>query len=782
MAFDAGGALYIAELQGHRVRKMDAQQRILVVAGSGVQGYAGDGGPATAAQLDSPAAIALDGTGTLYISDSHNHRVRRVDAATGVITTVAGTGVAGSGGDNGPATAATLDLPVGLALDASGDLWIADARAHRIRNVDARTGVIDTVAGTGSEGDGGDGGPAVQAMLDTPTSLAVDADGNVYVADEHNHRIRRIDAISGVITAVVGGSATAGAQDEEGRGVSLRLPRGLSLDASGMLFVADMGAQKVLRLDPSTGVMQSVAGSGIEGFSGEMGAPLSATLDGPRGAIVSPAGLLTIADTENGRVRQVTGAGLETIAGTGASGVAAAAPLSATTVAMSGPQALPYGSGTVTAHLTASGSATGTVALVEGGAVLASAPVIGNGANLSTAAIAAGAHTVAVLYSGDSTHAASVSVTEMLTVSPAALSVTVNPVNTVYGAVIPVLTGSVSGLLAQDVSRLTIAYTTGATPTSVVGAYPITVLASGTAAGNYALQVVPGLLTVAKAGSATTISQVSVASGTTTLAVNVGVQSRTTGQPTGTVTLLDGDTPIAGAALGGDGMVVLASGSLASGAHMLTVFYPGDSSFLPSTSAATAVNLGGGGSPPPPKGDFALTCTAACSQPLAAGSPANFALSAHWTGAMLSSPVALSVSGLPAYATAAFNPPYLPPGGAVSGFTLTVTVSAQAAMVRGPTREDVGSALGAIYFGLPVILMGRGKKWRLPCRSVARAAFVSIALLCLAGCGDRVTATTQTAGPASKSVPLTVTGTITDPDGVTRQHTTVVTLIVQSTS
>ncbi len=257
VAYDGAGNLYIAEAGMHRVRRVDTQGMITTVAGDGSQGYSGDGGAATAAQMDTPTCVAVDAAGDLYVCDSHNHRIRRVDGVTGVMTTVVGTGAAGFAGDGGLARAAVLDLPVAVAVDAAGNLWVADARSHRVRKVDAGTGVIRTVAGTGVQGFAGDGGLAVAAALDAPSSLAVDAAGNVYVADAHNRRVRRVDAGTGVISTVAGGAG------------ELRLPRGVTVDASGALYISDASAFRVRRVDASGGTV--VVGSGDGGIFGGFG-------------------------------------------------------------------------------------------------------------------------------------------------------------------------------------------------------------------------------------------------------------------------------------------------------------------------------------------------------------------------------------------------------------------------------------------------------------------------------------------------------------------------------
>ena len=267
----------------------------------------GDGGPATQARLAPPAGVAIDGAGNLYIADVNFGHVRKVDGQTGVITTVAGKGKSGSSGDGGPATQAALDDPSGLAIDGSGNLYIADTGNDRVRRVDAATGLITTVAGTGEEGFSGDGGPATQAALDEPHGLAFGGAGNLYIADTGNDRVRRVDAATGLITTVAGtgeegfsgdgGPATQAALDE---------PHGLAFGGAGNLYIADTGNDRVRRVDAATGLITTVAGTGEEGFSGDGGPATQAALDEPSGLAFDGAGNLYIADTRNSRVRRVS--------------------------------------------------------------------------------------------------------------------------------------------------------------------------------------------------------------------------------------------------------------------------------------------------------------------------------------------------------------------------------------------------------------------------------------------------------------------------------------------
>ena len=195
VAFDAAGNLFIADEGSHRIFKVDTSGQLTVVAGIGIFGFSGDGGPATSASLASPVSVALDGAGNLFITDQGNQRIRRVDAATGIITTVAGNGSSGFSGDGGPAISASLSGPIGVALDGTGNLFFADAGNNRIRKVDT-SGIISTVAGNGSFGFSGDGGPATSASLSFPFGVALDGSGNLFIADFSNSRIRKVSFLN----------------------------------------------------------------------------------------------------------------------------------------------------------------------------------------------------------------------------------------------------------------------------------------------------------------------------------------------------------------------------------------------------------------------------------------------------------------------------------------------------------------------------------------------------------------------------------------------------------
>jgi uncharacterized protein (TIGR03437 family) len=311
IAVDPAGNLYIADWGKHRIRKV-ANGVITTVAGNGMEGFSGDNGPATSAQLSSPQGVAVDTAGNLYISDSANQRVREVSG--GVIATVAGGGSYASIGDNGPATSGYLYYPWGVAVDAAGNLYIDDG-AYHIRKVSG--GVITTVTGNGTCCFSGDNGPATSAQLYEPTGVAVDSAGNLYIADTDNDSVRKVS--DGVITTVAGnGTPSFSGDGGLAAGAPLNLPSGVALDSAGNLYIADSFNSRIREV--SGGVITTVAGNGKPGFSGDNGPATSAQFWDAESVAVDAAGNLYIADSGNARIRQVSNGTITTVAGNGTQG------------------------------------------------------------------------------------------------------------------------------------------------------------------------------------------------------------------------------------------------------------------------------------------------------------------------------------------------------------------------------------------------------------------------------------------------------------------------------
>ncbi|HTR54796.1 MAG TPA: hypothetical protein VMJ10_29105, partial [Kofleriaceae bacterium] len=371
VAVDASDRVLIADSLNNRIRMVDTAGIITTIAGTGVAGFGGDGGPAVQAVLDAPSAVAIDGQGRVLLVDESNSRVRAIatdgtistivgstnvpgdglygygDAidfpsavvydsqdrllyyedysvrvrrigADGTLSTIAGDGSYSATGDGGPATAAGIGYVGGMAYDAQGALYITDNENNVLRRVDTN-GTITTIAGTGTAGYSGDGGPATSAMLNYPNGIAIDAQGRILFADYYNARVRRIDTTSGNITTIAG-SGAAGYSGDGAAATSAALngPSGVAVDATGRILIADTNNHRIRRID-TTGVITTIAGTGAAGYSGDGAAATAATLNGPSNVKVDAQGRILIADANNNAIRRIDAGGtITTIAGTGA--------------------------------------------------------------------------------------------------------------------------------------------------------------------------------------------------------------------------------------------------------------------------------------------------------------------------------------------------------------------------------------------------------------------------------------------------------------------------------
>ena len=300
------GALYICEVRNHRVWRLDlASGQARVVAGTGKKGYSGDGGPATQAELNEPYEVRFDRAGNMLFVEMQNHLVRRVDAKTGVISTVAGSGMPGFAGDGGPATKAQFRVPHSIALDDAGNLYIADIGNHRIRRVDARSGQIDSIAGTGEKELPVDGQQARGKPMLGPRALYVDR-GTLWIALREGHSVWKLDLDSGKLSHVAG-TGKKGFTGDGGpaKDATLNGPKGIAVGPDGNVYVMDTENHAVRRIDLTRGMITTVAGNGREGGSGDEGPATAATMSRPHGICVGSDGAIYIGDTSNHRVRRV---------------------------------------------------------------------------------------------------------------------------------------------------------------------------------------------------------------------------------------------------------------------------------------------------------------------------------------------------------------------------------------------------------------------------------------------------------------------------------------------
>ena len=303
VAVDTKGNLFIADEQNHRIRRVDAKTGIITtVAGTGAEGFSGDGGPATSAGLAAPNGVTVDRDGNVIIADSLNNRIRKIDVNTNIITTLAGDG-----------SATMLDFPTGVATDSAGNVFIADYNNHRILRIDAKTGALATIAGDGRADFLGDGGPATNANFNNPYNIAVDSSNNLFIVDRDNHRVRRIDSKTGIITTVAGsGPSGSGKGSFSGDGgpatdATLDVPFGVAVDPAGNIFISDTANRRIRKVDASTGIMTTVAGDGTINFSDAIRPAVEASFFRPIGLAIDASGNLYAADIFTQRAHMVEG-------------------------------------------------------------------------------------------------------------------------------------------------------------------------------------------------------------------------------------------------------------------------------------------------------------------------------------------------------------------------------------------------------------------------------------------------------------------------------------------
>jgi trimeric autotransporter adhesin len=317
VAVDSEGNIVFGDWSGFIRKIWNRDGALSIVAGTGIRGYSGDGGQATSAMLGK-STIALDPAGDIYLADADNNRIRRVDVATGIITTIAGTGAAEDSGDGGAAINAGVSHPTGVAVDSAGDLYFSSSWS-RVRKLSTDNGFIATVAGQLTTAFGGDGGPAIDALFWDPVPSAVNRTGDVFIADYENSRIRMIRQKTGIVTTVAGSAACSsgpspfsvcqggfGGDGGPATTASLNYPAAVALDAAGNLYISDTINHRIRRVDSSTGFIYTIAGTGVSGFSGDGGPALEAEITIPAGITVDASGKVYFADEGNNRIRVLT--------------------------------------------------------------------------------------------------------------------------------------------------------------------------------------------------------------------------------------------------------------------------------------------------------------------------------------------------------------------------------------------------------------------------------------------------------------------------------------------
>jgi hypothetical protein len=417
LAFDSSGNLYIADADDNLIREVNPQGVIITVAGTGEQGFFGDNGPATSAILDSPEAVAVDANGNIYIADTHNNRIREV--SNGTITTIAGTGASVFSGDGGAATSAQLNYPTAIAVDTKGNLYIADTNNFRIREISGTT--ISTVAGDGEQTYSGDGGPATAAGLDSPNGIAVDSSFNLYIGDTHNQRVRMVTHATGNISTLAGTGAKTFTADGAATAAALARPRGVAVDSSGNVYLADSDNDRIRMI--SNGAISTIAGNGTEGFSGDGSSSTSASLDTPR-AVAASGSSIAFADTNNDQVRMVVNNAVNTVAGFVTNGMES--------LIITGPASAIYGTGSLTATFSNNGqTATGTVTFFDGEgpspAMVGTDILSSNTAVFNASQLSAGTHYLIASYAGDANNPAIVSGVFVYTVFSTDFTVAASP-------------------------------------------------------------------------------------------------------------------------------------------------------------------------------------------------------------------------------------------------------------------------------------------------------------------------------------------------------------------
>jgi len=527
------------------------------VAGNGAWVYRGDGGPAIESPIFLPGGMAADGAGNIFLSDSSNNRIRRVDVVSGAISTVAGTGSPGSSGDNGLAISASVNTPTGIVIDGAGDLIFADSANHAVRKLTLATGMLSTIAGQlGQQGYAGDGGPAFSAVLNTPESVTFNGKGDLFLSDTGNHVVRKIDGSTGVISTVAGtGKAGFSGDGGVGTAAALNTPWGIATDAIGNLYVADLSNQRIRKLSPD-GTITTAVGTGTGTYNGDGELATSANVKDPAAVAVDVAGDLYIADSGNNLIRKVSSATrlISTVAGTGTP-VFSGDDGPSTLAGMYGPYAL---------------------ALDSNGNLLLSdifhhriREILNTRASLSYPAIRVGRTSAAKAQGFENDGNDQLTFTGLTPDNNSALDLGVTTCSTSR----PLLSGATCVLGAQFSPQVT-----GKPVTAAIGLY-------SNAANSASLLSLSGEVDALEPTSTVVTSSKSPTAVGSVVTFTASV-SGAGAAPSGSVRFFDGTTLIGTSATNAASTAAFATSDLTLGAHTITAAFTGDATNSPSTSAS----------------------------------------------------------------------------------------------------------------------------------------------------------------------------------------------------
>ena len=749
VAYDSGGNLFIADADRNQVLEILIAGSVAVVAGNGTQGYSGDGGPASAAELNAPEAVAVAADGSVLIADTGNHRIRVVQ--NGQISTLAGNGTRGFSGDGGPPLSASFNRPVAIAVEASGGMLVCDSGNQRVRRISA--GTVSTVAGNGTAGYSGDGALAAAAELDQPSAVIAAPDGRIFISDTGNQRVRVVTTDGRIATFAGTGVAGFSGDGQLATKAKLSRPRGLALDSAGDLLVLDQNNHR-LRSVATDGTISTMAGSGVQGASADGMTAVLASADQPVATAISEFGWPVIADSGSRSLRLLLDDGK----------LYAPGGLSARTTQLNAatPKAT-YGSANATASLVGlPGVPRGFVRVFEGTTQLGQSALNQAAATVTLPSLAAGPHALTIVYGGDGLHPSSTA-NSTIVVSQAPVTATADATTVSYGAALPILKGSLSGLLPQDAGNVTASFTAGTSSNPAVGSYPINAILEGKGSSNYTLSLAAdsGSLKIVPAGTEAALSTPSTAYEGLPLQLSASVMSMTSGTPTGSVQFFDGGVLVATAGLL-NGSATAIDLSPTAGSHTLSVVYSGDLNFLPSSSAKVAAAVS---SMP----DFGIGIKGTSQQTVLAGSTAMYGLTVASSSGPFTGAVTLSAIGLPPGASASFSPSAVVPGVASADVTMTIVTSSQTAQVRSEQGRMAVALTGFLI--LPIFGLRKRRS-----RTTLAAVCTLAAIVPLVGCGAR---TISESALAVKSYTITVKGTSTNLAGSVVVHSAVVTLGIQ---